>query len=188
MNSLITILLILVFVVECLSDVYEMSRAEAEHSGLPFMNAAITTEFMISDQAKNSRLNNNDYISHHETVSEFCKSRKTGCSWKDYYNILDHIRLPYVKLFDPGQERVGTPLRTLQNSAKSGYRHQQTCEVIDEPSASTFYRYVLGSKPVIIRGLVPKLRPSDWSFEKLLQLIGDVEVYDMQIYIICHCV
>lgn len=181
MFSFVTLLLLSNLALECLSDVYELNRAEAEHSGLPFTMAVIVNEFMKSDFSHSSVLNTNDYPSHHDIVASFCKYRNVGCSWKDYYNVLDHIRLPYAKLFDPGQERIGTPLHALQDAARSGYRHQHTCEVIEKPSASAFHKYVLGSKPVIIRGLLPKLKPLDWSFRNLFELIGDVEVANSNI-------
>ena len=168
---------------KCDCDVYELSQAEAEHTGLPYSPSAITKDFDKSKFSQYADLIQNDITIHHNIVTAFCKSRLLGCSWIDYYKVLDHIRVPFVKLFDPGQDRLGTLLKTLQDKAKSGNRYQSACDVIERPTATTFYKYVDGSKPVIIRGLVPSLNPDTWSFASLTQLVGDVKVLSMLLYV-----
>lgn len=158
------------------SDVYVLNKQEAAHAGLSYTNPQITTEFSKSKYNGHAALTRNDYVAHHIIVRDFCLSRKSSCSWKEYYDLLDHVREPYAKLFDPGQEPVGTPITKIQKFAKSGYLYQESCEVIDKPSPSTFYKYIAGSKPVVIRGLSPRLQPSDWSLKSLLDLVGDIQV------------
>lgn len=146
-----------------------MTREEAAHVGQPFITPPIVEKFLSSSVAHHPDLRINNFELHHKIVSSFCRK----CTWEEYYQLLDHIRLPYKNLFDPGAE-VGSDFRSLRNQRLSG-NNQHQCPVISTPSAAQFLTYVQASQPVIIR---PKRRPntSIWSNAYLSQALRHAEV------------
>lgn len=104
-------------------------------------------------------------------------SINNSCSWLDYYSILEDIREPFSNLYDPGIEK-GQDLSKIQKKYKSGGNYQTKCNIIKNPTSDTFLKYVIGSKPVIIKGCLPKeFNPSTWTLKNLQKLLGNTQVY-----------
>jgi len=160
------------------ADIYEMTRQEAAHTGIKYSIPAIVNEFMASSWAQSSDISRNDMAAHHNIVTYFCKQRKTKtCTWREYYNVFDHIRQPYENMFDPGAHPIGEGVEDIQKKSRSGHLYQDTCHIIENPTAKEFFEYVVGNKPVIIRGVIPsRFQSKDWLLENLKDVIGDSEV------------
>jgi hypothetical protein len=170
------------FIKSVLGDVYHSTKEESKHIGRPYIKPAIIDEFesTVSDLSKFTQVN--DFVLHHQKILSFCEKRTEGCTWIDYYGILDELREPFSEMFDPVISQA-KHIYTIQEEAKSGHLHQSTCEIIVGPSPNEFNSYVRGSKPVIIRGLLPSPRSTvAWSLDALQAIIGDTEVCFILIY------
>ena len=154
-----------------------LSREEAKHVGVEFQPRKVVAEFRRAKVSKSPDMLENDFMKHHAIATLFCRKRRdrTGkrCSWDDYYAILDEIRLPYERFFDPGakdqiqiKEIFGYTLpKSIRISSES-----EKCDEIFSPSASDFLKLVKASHPTIIRGVAdgwPAL--SSWSLSRLKQ-------------------
>jgi len=137
-----------------------MTPEECNHSGMPHKPASIVLEFQSSTFSKSEDVAKNDLLLHHKISKEFCEHRKkklkkSPCTWQQYYQVLDHLRGPFKNLYDPG---MGKPihLSTIQAEGKSGSEYQSSCDVMHNPTAKKLYKYVVGNKPVIIKGVAKK--------------------------------
>jgi hypothetical protein len=162
-----------------LCDVNTLTREEAAHTGLPFIEPEICKEFEIFllHSSSSALKDLNDFTRHHKAIQIFCQQRVSGsCKWSEYYQILDSLRVPFANSYDPGI-KSGQPIRQIQERYRSGSNYQKKCQRITKPTAEEFLPYVLGSKPVIIRGALPRsFKSSSWSLSNLAQLIGATEV------------
>jgi hypothetical protein len=180
-SAWVHLLAILFFIMFQISfcDVNTLTREEAAHTGLPFIEPKIIEEFeAFLRQSSSSYLKElNDFTRHHKAIQIFCQSRASGsCRWSEYYQILDSLRAPFVNSFDPGI-KIGQPIHQIQERHRSGSSYQKKCQRINYPTAEEFLPYVLGSKPVIIKGALPReFKSALWSFSNLVQLIGTTEV------------
>lgn len=151
------------------SELVYTSEDEANHVGVPYPTPPIVQAFLKDSEFKNlPELQLNDYLLHHQIIYNFCKKRqkrKKGppeerqCTWKDYYYLLNFIRKPYQKFYDPGRDRIGRQISSLQ--AEVPFEFEDKCDEIEVPSAKEFFKYVSSSHPFIIRGIA-----SDWPATK----------------------
>ena len=161
---------LVVFTFLCQSISAAMTREEAAHVGMPYTTPAIVEKFLSSSFSRHADLEINDFALHHQLVTSFCPT----CTWQEYYDLLDHIRLPYKNMFDPGAER-GANIRTIQEKYQSGY-FQNTCDIISPPTAEQFLHYVQSSQPVIIRSKRSWYNTSHWSNAYLSQTLRHAQV------------
>jgi hypothetical protein len=140
-------------------------------TGLEYSEPAIVTEFRASSTFLNSAAPKvNDFMPHHRLLEDFCLLRSGGCTWWQYYRLLDDVlRKPYEHLFDPGQRTLGEPLEHILDAEES---LEGCVELHEEPSAGEFWEYVKQSRPVIIRGGNTNNR-STWSLHSLEGVFGE---------------
>jgi hypothetical protein len=159
-----------------------LTRDECKHTNSKYEEPAVVRAFKKSKYYASGDVKNNDLVAHHKLVELFCKERlsKRGqrrCSWQDYYLVLDELRLPFLQLYDPGMVRTAEHLEDIQKEAKSGSKYQKSCEVIESPTAEKLYDYVVGNKPVIIKGEGDKWPAvKKWTDKYLKQVAGNKQV------------
>eukprot|EP01041_Mallomonas_annulata_P000659 gene659-1271_t len=156
-----------------------MTEDECKHTGIPYKNPDIVQEFISSKFAKSAEVNVNDLLEHHKLVQKFCAFRAKSlprCSWTQYYLVLDHLRTPYKLLYDPGM-RTSDLLSNIQSRSSSGSKYQSECPVIHNPTAKKLYEYVVGNKPVIIKGVADKWpATTKWTDKYLLDTLKGRQV------------
>ena len=162
---------------------YDLTREEAAHIGYSYTSPSIINQFQLyqskqtSSSSSFSPLLINDFTLHHSYIQKYCLQSKGSCSWNDYHTLLEEIRQPFLNYFDPGIEE-GQQIQKIQKKYQSGSKYQTKCQVIRNPTADQFLQYVIGSKPVIIRGTFSKsFNRSLWTLQNLQNLLGKTEVF-----------
>jgi hypothetical protein len=164
------------------------SKKEALHAGYSaFPTPAIVQEFQqsLGDEMfkkknimKKSELYGVNYTLQHETIQRFCQSISSRCTWKDYYDILHHLREAHETLDDLGAyDRNKVSIEDIQQRATLPPWKSRECEIISQPSPSLFYEYIQASRPFVVRGLARNwLALRKWSFSYLENLLNQLEV------------
>lgn len=185
---LLSLLVLLSAPLPLFGNVHSLTREEASHTGFLYHSPPIIHEFNAfllehssspSSPPLSSLKQLNDFSQHHTILKLFCSQRlpSESCQWFEYYQLLDELRLPFLQLFDPGMG-IGFKISDLQERYQSGSALYQTkCEIIRNPSPDEFLEYVMGSKPVIIRGSLPSsFKSASWSLSNLVEVLGETEV------------
>jgi hypothetical protein len=161
------------------------SAQEAKHGGQTiYEQPPIVHEFQKSVYAKSKESRMNLFSIHLKLIQSFCQVRRPkGCTWKDFYHLLDYLRESYKTQDDTGKEDIGSiSVEQVHNWLNKTAPAPRMCKVISEPTASEFFKYVLSNQPFIIRGLAKKWPAlTKWTIDYLTNLVKHDQV-------ICSCV
>lgn len=171
-------------------DLSILTKEECELTGLTYEPSALLSRFhsfLASNKKKlKEARGTNDLLLHHEVVLAFCstindkehsvtkkrsklKRRAAVCKWKDYYDLLDYLREPFVKLYDPGMES-GLPFTKISGQTK----HITSCKTVSgAPTAAELLKYVKMSTPVLFKGAVTDWPSMKWSLDEMKKLAGN---------------
>lgn len=174
-----------------------LTAEEAAHTGLPAPERRIVEEFRrwtlsaAPHGVVEKGLKINEFSVHHAIVQMFCsqrdvrkkqlkkqkkqkKQKSLQCTWREYYELMDHIRKPYAKVYDPGLDPVGIPLSDFKFKRGSSKCPSLSVEKL---TSSKFMSRVRQSKPFVVRGYAsewPQLR--SWTLANLSATIGSAQV------------
>ena len=160
-----------------------LTKEEAELIGIKFQEPKIVKDFIkyLGHKKINTELKN-DFIYHHEIIMNYFSSKsnkkKRRFSFSKYYDLLDYVRKPFVKLFDPGME-VGRNVYEIfkRNDSFNSETKTRKCKVIKgAPSKSTFMSHIKSSTPVIFKGAVKAWPALNWTIDDLVHTFGDTNV------------
>lgn len=193
MTGMLIIILALLCVYCCSNVAVTLTESEARHTKQKYILDLSVLEFQQSKYNKSKNLHVNDFSKHHKLVRKFCLSKRQKCTWDEYYFVLDYIRKPYVNMYDPGiWEKIfcdknvvmsiegagdGSYISAVQDYRDDVNKRPLSCEVIDNPSAESFFKMVSKNIPVIFKGIAsewPAVRK--WSDTYLTDRAGSREV------------
>lgn len=159
------------------------SKKEALHAGyqeyVPSSRIKIQEFLLKSQQRRYSHqdLYETNFTHQHLLIQEFCS--RTSCSWKEYYDLLHHLRESHETSDDLGlSDLEHISIQGIQDSSiyLSSWNPQE-CEMITEPSSQLFYEYVQTSRPFVIKGIAKDwLALKKWNLVYLEKLLRDLEV------------
>jgi hypothetical protein len=168
------------------------SKKEALHAGYKeYPPPPIVQEFLDVQQKLLQRgkkkipgidLYDTNYTKQHLKIQNFCLKRSSShhpCSWKDYYDLLHHLREAHETSDDLGLHDIEQILvRGIQDSSTYLPKwNPEECEVISEPSSQVFFEYVKSSRPFVVKGIAKDwLAVKKWNLHYLESILRDLEV------------
>ena len=159
---------IVLLLVGCAVSIAHVTRKETAHVGAKWVEPDIVLEFKRQELFNShADIRTNDIVKHHALVESFCVNYmyefyKHKCTWREYYLLLDHVRLEYANMYDPGMEVGFDITKTMHKRDKSNAPLITSCEEFREldphtdghssvMTAHMFHSYVKQNRPFIIR-------------------------------------
>ena len=103
--SILSILMILL--IHSYNVIAFLTKKESAHINVPYETPDIVKEFIkqkLFSESPDTEIN--EIMKHHQLAESFCinymyEFYRHKCTYRDYHVLYDHIREPYVKLYDP---------------------------------------------------------------------------------------
>lgn len=137
--------------------------------GEPEDTPIAVSAFLSSAWNESAHLGINDFANHHNVVQQFCAARVGGCTWRDYYGVLDEVRKPFRDLKDPSAMPVA-----LDDVLP---KHVKKCDRLHKPTREEFLAQVAKRRPAIITGVADDWKAvKTWTWAYLLNHLKNHKV------------